>query len=195
MSHQILWSSWINEHSTRTSVTQSGPWGCSWARSPGADWRLLTKFSVVFCALDHILCIRRRWRRTLCTHCEAVQRDMRAPVVFAHKHIITSLGVQGNPECVIIYFIKCNGCKPLRCEYKAVHIEGPFSWGRSCREGGISQPILTPHGLWGDPIRLWVCPSGGVLEAGRDQGLASALLQGAEPWKYEPSRKVPWVCF
>ena len=41
MSHQILWSSWINEHSTRTSVTQSGPRGCGWARSPGADWRLL----------------------------------------------------------------------------------------------------------------------------------------------------------
>ena len=70
-----------------------------------------TKYEQIFiccvlCTGSHIV-HHEKVEETLSTHYEAVQRDMRAPVVFAHKHIITSLGIQGNPECGIINFIKC----------------------------------------------------------------------------------------
>ena len=98
-------------------------------------------------ALNFVLgaSIRRLW--ALRTQRKSIERDVCAPVVLAHQHVVAPIWVQRDPERINHnHKSRSIGYKPLRSEDEPVHIEGSFCWCWSSREGGVGKPILAQEG-------------------------------------------------
>ena len=115
----------------------------------------ITTLTVMLAALNFVLgaSIRRLW--ALRTQRKSIERDVCAPVVLAHQHVVAPIWVQRDPERINHnHKSRGIGYKPLRSEDEPVHIEGSFCWCWSSREGGVGKPILSENwrrswlGLW-----------------------------------------------
>ena len=107
----------------------------------------ITTLTVMLAALNFVLgaSIRRLW--ALRTQRKSIERDVCAPVVLAHQHVVAPIWVQRDPERINHnHKSRGIGYKPLRSEDEPVHIEGSFCWCWSSREGGVGKPILAQEG-------------------------------------------------
>ena len=98
-------------------------------------------------ALNFVLgaSIRRLW--ALRTQRKSIERDVCAPVVLAHQHVVAPIWVQRDPERINHnHKSRSIGYKPLRSEDEPVHIEGSFCWCWSSREGGVG--LVSEWAFW-----------------------------------------------
>ena len=83
--------------------------------------------TVMLAALNFVLgaSIRRLW--ALRTQRKSIERDVCAPVVLAHQHVVAPIWVQRDPERINHnHKSRSIGYKPLRSEDEPVDIEGSF---------------------------------------------------------------------
>ena len=107
----------------------------------------ITTLTVMLAALNFVLgaSIRRLW--ALRTQRKSIERDVCAPVVLAHQHVVAPIWVQRDPERINHnHKSRSIGYKPLRSEDEPVHIEGSFCWCWSSREGGVG--LVSEWAFW-----------------------------------------------